>query len=312
MSRLIPKELIPSTLWDNEESLMYLPPQLISGWMILLEKNGLLDKAKTRAPEGFQGGKSKEDTDNHFAWRFSGSCARVMLSMLDPHQDLNEIPDFFAKFFSGNRILLADLPCGSGAASLSILSVYYELRKQGLVPREPLEVLIVGGELSEFAQSYAREGLTLLKEELEKQAIFIEHEIMNWDVCDRFSNAELINCLTLKGQGCSARVLVLANFSGFLQRENKWVVANQQIDELFRFNRGESSMALWIEPNRNDVTKSGGFIQRLLNWFTGKFSSILSTDAKYRESSANVRHPLANEVFRTNLAIVRFDLPLRK
>lgn len=88
MSRLIPKELIPSTLWDNEESLMYLPPQLISGWMILLEKNGLLDKAKTRAPEGFQGGKSKEDTDNHFAWRFSGSCARVMLSMLDPHQDL--------------------------------------------------------------------------------------------------------------------------------------------------------------------------------------------------------------------------------
>ena len=145
MSRLIPKESIPITLWDNEESLMSLPPQLISSWKFLLEKNGLLDKAKAAASEGFEGGMSKEDTDNHFAWRFTGSSARVMLSMLDPNQDLYEIPDVFARFFSGNRVFLADLPCGSGAASISILSVYCELRKQGLVPREPLEVIIVGG-----------------------------------------------------------------------------------------------------------------------------------------------------------------------
>jgi len=215
MSRLIPKELIPHTLWDSESSVLHLPPQLISSWKTLLEKNGLLDKAKTRAPEGFEGGMSKEDTDNHFAWRFTGSSARVILSMLDPKQDLDEISDVFTQFFSGNRIFLADLPCGSGAASLSILSVYCELRKQGLVPREPLEVIIAGGEISEFAQCYANEGLISLINDLEEQAIKIEFEVMDWDVCDPFSNAQLINHLTVRSQGCSAKVLVLATFLGF-------------------------------------------------------------------------------------------------
>jgi len=312
MSRLIPRELIPITLWDEKQALMKLPSQLVSIWKVLLEKNGLLDKAITQAPEGFEGGRSKEDTDNHFAWRFSGSSARVILTILDPKQDLYEISDVFTQFFSGNRIFLADLPCGSGAASLSILSVYCELRTQGLIPREPLEVVIVGGELSEFAQSYARDGLSNLIVELEKQAIFIEFEIMDWDVCDPFSNAELIKCLTLKSQGCSAKVLMLANFSGFLQKENKWVDASKQIDELFRHNLGESSIALWIEPKRNDVTKSGGFMQRLLVWFKKKFSSISSIDAKSYESSVEVCHPLIDGVFRSNLTVVRFDLPQRK
>jgi hypothetical protein len=313
MSRLIPKELIPHTLWDHESSVLYLPPQLISGWKILLEKNGLLDKATTRAPEGFEGGMSKEDTDNHFAWRFTGSVARVMLSVLDPKQDLHEISDVFTQFFSGNRIFLADLPCGSGAASLSILSVYCELRKQGLIPREPLDVVVVGGEISKFAQCYANEGLTYLLSELEDQAISLEFEIMDWDVCDRFLNTDLIHHLTLRSQGCSAKVLMLANFSGFLQRNNKWKDAQEQIDELFRFNRGQDSIALWIEPQKSDVTKTNGFMPRLIEWFKVKFSAILSTkDVYQQESSVDVKHPLNDGTFKTNLVVVRFDLPLQK
>ncbi len=312
MSSLISKELIPKSLWDNQLSLMSLPPQLVSNWKTLLENNGLTEKARTQAPEGFEGGRSKEDTDNHLAWRFTGSSARVMLSMLDPKQDLHDIPDVFTQFFSGNRILLVDLPCGAGAASIGILSVYCELRKQGVIPRMPLEVVVVGGELSEFAQSYARDGLILLMEELEKQAIYISFEIMSWDVCDRFSNAELINSLIIKGQDCSSKVLILANFSGFLQRENKWESANKQIDELFRFNLGNNSMALWIEPSKNEVTKSGGFIYRLIDWFKGKFPFLFSIDTKYYESSVEVNHPLMDGVFRNHLAVVRFDLPTRK
>lgn len=312
MSRLIPQDLIPKSLWDNESSILHLPPQLVSGWKFLLEKYGLLDKANTRAPEGFEGGRNKEDTDNHFAWRFTGSSARVMLSMLDPKQSLYQISDVFTQLFSGNKVFLADLPCGSGAASISILSVYCELRKQGLVPREPLDVTIIGGEISEFAQTYANEGLAYLIKDLEEQAINIQFEITDWDVCDPFSNAQLINRLTLGSQDCAAKVLVLANFSGFLQRNNKWDTAKRQIDELFRFNLGDSSIALWIEPNKNDVTNSGGFIFRLIEWFKDKFASILSSDTDYQETSVEVKHPLNEETFRTNLVVVRFDLPTRK
>jgi len=306
--------MLPETLWNSLESVLILPPQLVSSWKFLLEKNGLLEKAKERAPEGFEGGMSKEDTDNHLAWRFTGSSARVMLPILDPKDELDNIPDVFIRIFSGNKVFLADLPCGSGAASLSILTVLYELRRQNLVPREPLHVVIVGGEISKFAQQYANEALYRVVAELETQAIIVEFEFIDWNVCDKISNTDLIRKLTIKSQDCATRLLLLSNFSGFLEREKKWKDAQPQLDELFRHSRDDNSIALWIEPQKNNVTSGGGFMQRLIKWFRGAFANILSKDEtevdNYAESSADVVHPLNMGKFRVGLAVVRFDLPL--
>jgi hypothetical protein len=318
MKRLVPKEMIPDTLWNDTESALLLPPQLISSWKILLDKYGLMEKALLRAPEGFEGGMSKEDTDNHLAWRFTGSSARVMLPILDPKDELAEIPDVFARIFSGNVVFLADLPCGSGAASISILTVLCELRKQGRVPREPLHVVIIGGEISKYAQQYANEAICCLTAELEAQAITVEFEIMDWDVCDKISNTDLIKQLTLKSQNCPTKLLLLSNFSGFLQKDGKWETAKKQFDELFRHSRDENSIALWIEPLKNNVTGVGGFMPRLIKWFKDAFSSFLPKDDEeehpknYAESSAEAYHPLQDEKFRVNLSVVRFDLPLRR
>jgi hypothetical protein len=40
------------------------------------------------------------------------------------------VADAFARVFAGNKVFLADLPCGSGAATISILTTLAELRKQ--------------------------------------------------------------------------------------------------------------------------------------------------------------------------------------
>jgi len=318
MNRLVTREMIPETLWNNNDSVLHLPPQLIASWEILLDKNGLREKAMEHALEGFEGGMSKEDTDNHLAWRFTGSSAKVMLPMLDPNQELDEISDAFVRIFSGNRVFLADLPCGSGAASMSILSVLCELRRQNVVPRIPLEVVIVGGEISKYAQNYASQALESLKSELESQAITIEFDMMDWDVCDPFSNSDLVKYLTLKSQNCAAKLLILANFSGFLQRSKKWKEAENQFEELFRHSREENSVAIWIEPQKNNVTDKGGFMPRLTNWFKKLFSSFLplsdedSEKEHYAKTSAKVKHPLSEGVFRANLVVVRFDLPLRR
>lgn len=311
--------MIPNSLWNRDNSVLHLPPQLISSWTMLLNKYGLLDEAMTQAPDGFIGGMSKEDTDKHLAWRFTGSSARVMLSMLDPFEDLNEISNAFARTFSGNRVFLADLPCGSGAASMSILSVLCELRKQNRVPRMPLEVMIVGGEISKYAQNYAKEALESLIKDLEEQAITIKFEVMDWNVCDSFSNSDLIKHLTLKSQNCATKLLVLANFSGFLHKENKWGAAKKQFDELFRHSREENSIALWIEPNTNDVTNtSGGFMQRVSKWFNALFSPFIMEESKpgsqidYATAMANAKHPLIEDVFRVTLVVRRLDFPLQR
>jgi hypothetical protein len=278
----------------------------------------LREKAMTLAPEGLEGGMSKDDTDNHLAWRFTGSSARVMLPMLDPKDDLAEIPNTFARIFSGNKVFLADLPCGSGAASMSILSVLCELRMQRILPRMPLDIVIVGGEISKYAQNYAIEAIDFLRADLEAQAISVIFEVMDWDVCDPFQNSDLIKRLTLASQNCSAKLLVLANFSGFLQREGKWKDAQKQLEELFRHSREENSIAIWIEPQRKEVIIEGGFITRLMLWFKTSFSALIQMQEVdweqkyYAKSAVKVKHPLVEGTFRTSMVVVRFDLPLRR
>jgi hypothetical protein len=318
MDRLIPKEMIPPSLWNVKDSILHLPPQLITSWEMLLDRNGLREKAIQESPEGSVGGMSKEETDNHLAWRFIGSCARVMLSILDPNQDLAEIPNAFARIFAGNEVFIADLPCGSGAASMSILTVLCELRKQNRLPRMPLRVVIIGGEISMFAQNYAIEAIESLKTDLYAQAITVDFTVMDWDVCDPFSNSDLVRHLTLASQGCSSKLMMLANFSGFLQREGKWKEAQKQFEELFRHSREENSFAIWIEPQRNDVIGDGGFMPRVIKWFKNLFSAFTQIwdddieQKNYAKSSIIVKHPIIDGTFRTNLVVVRFDLPLRR
>lgn len=219
MGRLIQKIDIPTTLFDQAGQILHLPPQLVAKWVDLLNTHSLLERAKLVPPEGAYGGIGKEETDDHLAWRFTGSSARVMLAVLDPKEELLEVADAFAQIFSGNRVFLVDIPSGSGAVTVAILTIFAELRKQGRVPRIPLEVVVIGGEISPYGRSYFTEILNSLKDELSSQAIQITFEAIDWNVCDKFSNTELIKRLTLQSQNCTSRLLVLANFSAFLQKK---------------------------------------------------------------------------------------------
>lgn len=204
MSRLIKPEDIPETLWHPEATCLQLAPTLRTAWEHLLRHAGLEEKARQPDPGGKIGGLSKEDTDDHLAWRFSGSSARVQLSFLDPEDKLTEVADAYAKVFSGGTVLLADLPCGSGAAALALLGNIAELRRQDRIPRSPLNVKIVGGELSDFARGYASLATEHVKDALAEQAIWVSAEFLSWDALDKFSTAELTNRLTVLGQECSA------------------------------------------------------------------------------------------------------------
>ncbi|MCS0590422.1 hypothetical protein ACFQ09_19060 [Massilia norwichensis] len=283
----------------------------------MLELAGVADLATQAVPVSVIGGIDKKSTDEHLAWRFSGSCARVQLAMLDPHAHLSNVSDAFARVFSGGDVLMADVPCGSGAAALSVLSTIAELRKCGRVPRYPLRVKLVGGELSESARQYAREGLNNIMTELNEQAIWVTHEFHSWDALCKFSTADLIKRLTLLGDGCAARALVLANFSGFLSNTGKWKDAAPQFESLFVHSRDEQSVAIWIEPQTNSVlNKDGGFFGRLLSWFKLKFGAKMNAEEineftieNLGITAAETQHPLREEQqFQVNLVVQRFDL----
>ncbi len=290
-----------------------LPEMLVSAWEVLLNKHGVRKLAGQQAPKSIAGGLTEQATKEHLVWRFTGSAARVELAILCPNHKKSEISDAFAKIFSGGKVLLVDVPCGSGAAALSILSVIANLRAHGVLPRMPMEVVLIGGEISDYARDNFRDALEEVRELLAKQAIVLTDTAYQWDVCDDISNTNLIREITLLGNDCGAKMLLLANFSDFLQGDGKWKNAQPQFDELFRHFRSDKSSAIWIEPQTNKAVVKGGFFSRLTGWlstrtFVQLFSRDESKDPVLKDSCKVFNVFDESRHFRVNLAVLRVDL----
>jgi len=61
----------------------------------------------------------------------------------------------FIRSLAGNRVTLIDAPCGARAAALSFLANIAALRERDVLPREPLDIRVLG--ISETARNYANE-----------------------------------------------------------------------------------------------------------------------------------------------------------
>lgn len=311
--RFIKVSDLPPGLWCPKSENINIPSKAVELWKELLARNDLLSLAELPAPKGFEGGMSKEDTDKHLAWRYNGSCARVLLSMLDPKHELSDISDAYASIFAGNKVFLSDLPSGSGAAVVSILCTLYELRSNDILPRHPLEISIVAGELSLTARDYLCEQLEILKDYLLEQAIWIDFEVLEWNALSKISTVDLIKKITIKSQHCSAKIMVLSNFTGFLESNGNWKNAKPQFDDLFLHSRDLLSTAIWIEPQRNNVVP---FFRRLITLLKSSFKTFISkksTDEDsswYAQSNIMCRQPIKEGSFRVHLTVMRFDLPL--
>jgi hypothetical protein len=311
--RFIEAGSIPPSLWCPQAENIHLPAKLVELWVELLEQNNLLGLSKQIAPQGFEGGISKEDTDKHLAWRYNGSCARVLLSMLDPKHELADVSDTYASIFAGNKVFLADLPSGSGAALVSILCALYELRANNVLPRHPLKIVIVAGEISQTARDYTFKQLESMKSYLVDQAIAIEFEILKWDALSRISTVDLIKRLTIKSQDCDAKLLILSNFSGFLESAGKWKEARPQFDDIFLHSRDSLSAVIWIEPKKNNVISLFGKVIKLIE---SSFKTLLGKKSPdedsscYANSEAKCKHPIIEGDFVVRLTVMRFDLPV--
>lgn len=315
MARLLETKDIPLTLWDPSARTMHLPPVLKEVWLSILDSKNLREQAMSRCPEGIAGGVDEKSTNDHLAWRYTGSAARVQLTVLDPTDDFPHIAEMYERLFSGNRAIMVDVPCGSGAAALSVLSTLAELRRQKRVPREPIDVVLISGEISPFARENAQVMLAQAKDALSAQGIFVHDEFHSWDVCEKSSSTQFITTMVRRREGCPTGAIIVANFSDFLHKERKFDEAKGQLEELFRYFSDANNSALWIEPQRNDILK-GGFFKRILNWAKTKgFRNFIRriTGAESEENAAlattDCSHPIEGiESFKVHLAVLHFSL----
>ncbi len=307
MNRLIEQKDIPESLWNGKEEMLYLPKNLISNWRNILEQRGLLQQAIEETREGDIGGISEEDTHNHFSFRYNGSCARFQLTFLDPKDNLREVSNAFVKSLAGYDVFIADIPSGTGAASLTLLSNIAQLREEKVLPSLPLRVKILAGEISPTAIDIFQESFTEINPFLEENEIHVEFKIQKWDIYDKDSTSQLIKEITLISKDSSDKVLLLANFTGFLERENNWEDVKPQFEEIFRHFSGRSTVAIWLEPNMNMVTKS--FWPKIVNWFIKTFKKLIGSteDLPIETSEAYYDHGLREITSRVKVAVVKFN-----
>ncbi|WP_353196729.1 hypothetical protein [Parapedobacter defluvii] len=312
--RLLSPDLLPSTLWNGAGGFLSMPPILATAYTNLLSKYGLVEMALSRQyNESPIGGITQEDTDQHLAQAFDGSSARVQLAVIDPKDDANDASDAFIKCLSGNKLLVVDAPCGAGAATLTFLTVIAELREKKILPRVPLDVLLIGAEIAGPARIYAQELTEAISSDLAKQAIFIKHEFQSWDALSNMSTTDLVRSIVKLGAEYPKCLVVIANFSGFLHSKLK--DAKPQIQELLRYSSGPSSLAVWIEPQTNKVTNTGGIFAEIADWTTKKltrfvqFIGIELNKQYYATSDAKFIRPVkAEDTPRVHLAVISLSL----
>ena len=314
--RLLDPGLLPETLWDAASETLRLPPAIARAYRTLIERHGLQELAEAGGEKDSPvGGANRQETDKHFAQRFSTSVARAQLAVIDPKREVSRASNAFIQTLSGNHLCVTDAPCGAGAAAFAFLTTIAELRACDVVPRQPLNVHLIGAEISDKARDYAAEILAELRPLLEAQAIFIEAEFFPWDIIKRLSNTDLIyqmNCASVGNPKC---LVVVANISGFLEKKEKRKAAQPQIEELFRYASGTDSVAIWIEPQMNKAIAVGGIFSGIMRWIKESWhqyvrvntdgdnpNPVLLSDCQFQSPLNPAKtHPV-------RLAVMRLDL----
>ena len=314
--RLLNPESLPATLWDKEDKFLRLPAEFAAAYERLIDRYGLRTLATSRTEKDSPtGGISKADTDQHFAQQFDNSAARAQLALTNVTGDVVSVSNALIRALSDNAICITDAPCGAGAATYAFLCAIAELRAKSVLPRVRLDVRLVGAEISGHARSIAVEMLSELRPYLESQAIFIEANFQSWDVTSKMSTTDLITATVRASNSKSKRLLVVANFSGFLSMAGKLTASKAQMEELFRYSSGTENVAVWLEPQMNFATDDGGVLQSIGRWVKDswhRFAKVVVVGGQkvpYVNSELMFRSTLAPETLRpVRLAVMRIDL----
>ncbi|EGR1768077.1 hypothetical protein RII68_000905 [Vibrio parahaemolyticus] len=200
----------------DDNGILNLPDNLSSLYISKLESIGYLEYAKeyhrNANTEGPIGGSEQADTYEHFAARFSNSCARLQYVVINPKDEFGTVPDNFISSFSSGKLCLLDAPCGTGAASMSLLHLLCTARKEGRLPKLPLSVHILAADYSEHALKIFTDLLNKSQDEFVKNAIQVTTEEHLWDAKDVASTAQLMD--DFRSHDCDEFFVIVSAFSG--------------------------------------------------------------------------------------------------
>jgi hypothetical protein len=266
--------MTPSSLW--KDNILYQPESLIEVYKNKLISLAMLEHAKNHKNNsvGATGGRDSEETKKHFAERFLTSSARTQFVVIDPRENFKAVSNNLKSTFSSGKISILDIPAGTGAGILSLLTSLAELRVHSILPKLPLHVHIVGGDFSTSALVIYSQLLQDIKDLLEQHLIFIEHETCEWDATSPQSTNLLVRQFLRHEHNYEEHYVLMSAFSGVGSSNYK------KFDTSFNYIQTALShlntTILYIEPNMKEANAFLKFIDKLHSQLTTWLSTVIN------------------------------------
>ncbi|TAE92048.1 MAG: hypothetical protein EAZ81_04125 [Verrucomicrobia bacterium] len=296
---------IPTSLWDPDIDLgdktpkgaLSLPRRLAEAYRETLEELGLIQKAQDIAnrDDGCIGGISEQESHDHFACNFSGSCGRTQLFYLDPHQTFKTTRNAVVEIFSGGHVTILDIPSGAGSGTATLLSMIAQLREERVLPRIDLEVKVLGGDISSTSRNIANSLFRRMSDDWLNYGIRVEHRFLDWDVLSDESTGDLVEAWaeTFHGQ---AGLLLGNNFSGFLGQaieagsQRRWIdEAESPLRQILTTVALKKFSTFWIEPPGKKLADR---IFPKLDSMIARYTRVVRQFEGHPKSAANLIDPI--------------------
>ncbi len=243
------------------------------------------------------GGKSEEETLKYFANCFLNSGARSQFLILNPYGKHTNITEYLMSAISYGKISILDIPCGAGASICSLLLNLYELRINNFLSNIPVNIDIIGADISTTALEIYEKFLSNIEKHLIKVGIRIKYETKLWDANCPVSTTQLMD-IFLKSN--IDLMVYISNFNSSLSVIGDSQILNQILPRLY--NR--KATILWIEPG---MKRAKRIFKNVIAFIKQKLMDILSVDEELIEEGYSFYHFIQEKKIDSNLIIKKID-----
>ena len=302
--RILETSEIPQCLWDpsvdlgsnKPKGVLSLPERLSEAYCETLEELGLMQQAQDleNRDDGCVGGAGEDESRDHFAWNYSGSCGRVQLFCLDPRQTFKTTREAMVSLFSGGYVTILDIPSGAGSGTATLFSIIAQLRAEGVLPKIDLEVKVVGGDISATSRNIADRLFAKMHQRWIEHGILVDHRFVHWDE----STGDLLEAWSETFDGRPG-LLLGNNFSGFLGsavetgKPRRWIEeAEGPLRQIFTAVARRAFSILWVEPSGKQASER---MFPKLDTMLARYSRIVRVFENYPNSSAELRDPVVTD-----------------
>jgi len=304
--RVLTPEHIPDSLWS--EGRILLPPVLVQAYREELESRNLYQDALIHVSGEIYGGATQEETDAHFTQRFVTSASRVLYVLLSPCRTFDDVSNTIVAALSYGHVGILDIPCGTGAMSVAVLSLLIELRNQNVLPKLPLSITICAGDYSSPSRSIFSSMLDRLVGEASAVGITVQHDIYHWDALNHQDTAELVDLWFKSTVNSTDHLVTILNFSGEMHKDDIFEKFSPSLNQILARLYNRTGAVVWLEPGTTNAKKN---LTSKVIALMEKVPFLAPLVPRYkggqgRSADYHVRDPLTATMFRSNVTEICF------